>query len=491
MAGDTDLYKALLKVPFKPAETLYEALVCWNFVYYLDGCDNIGQLDTDLIDFYKGEDVTEILRCFFRNVDDNWGWSGTLGPNYNPLTIQCLRATKGISRPLLELRVTRDMPQEVWDAALDAIRAGGGSPSFYNEEGYQNALEQVFPEMPQEDRLRFAGGGCTETMIAGLSNVGSLDAGINVALIFEQVMREVLPTATSFEDFYSAFLSKYRSEALRVLNAVRDSQKLRAEHRPNPMRTLLIDDCIQKGKDYTNGGARYDWSVINLAGMINVLDSLLVIDHLVFKNKMFSGEELLARLDAGENFLSYPDIPRHGTDNEIAGDMACRLSSDLTKPLSEITPYFGGAFLPSSIQFTTYVDAGKGVGATPDGRTAGAPLCDSIGAVHGNDNLGMTALLNSASALCQQNMCGTPVLNIKLDATRVQKSLKPLVLGYFENGGMQMQITCVCREDLLRAKEHPEEYPNLIVRVGGYSEYFTRLSPELQQTIIDRTEYGV
>jgi len=490
-AKDTALYKALLNVPFKPAQTLYEALVSWNFVYYLDGCDDIGQLDADLIDFYKGEDIIEILQCLFRNADANGGWSGTLGPNYNPLTLQCLKAIKGFRRPSLELRVTPNMPDEYWNAAMEAIQAGGGSPSLYNEEGYQTALQRLFPEMPKEDRLRFAGGGCTETMIAGLSNVGSIDAGINVALIFEHVMRTVLPTAASFEEFYSAFLSEYKIETLSVLNAVRDSQKLRAKYRPDPMRTLLIDDCIENGKDFNNGGTRYSWSIVNLAGMINVLDSLLVIDHLVFKNKTLSGKALLAQLDAGETFLGYVDIPRHATDNETANAMARRLSSDLTEPFSEITPYLGGIFMPAAIQNSTYVDAGKNVGATPDGRISGSPLCDSIGAIHKNDKLGITALLNSASALCQQNLCGTPVLNVKLDAAQMHESFKPLVLGYFHNGGLQMQITCVRKEDLLEAQNHPEKYPNLIIRIGGYSEYFTRLSPELQQTVIDRTEYGV
>ena len=197
--ADTELYLALEKVPFNPADTLYEAIVCWNFIYYMDGCDNIGHLDADLIDFYKGEDMTEVFRCLFRNVDANNGWSGALGPNYNALTLQCLRACKGIRRPSLELRVTPDMPQEIWDAAIDAIKAGGGSPSLYNEEAYQSALGKLFPDIPIEDRLRFCGGGCTETMLTGISNVGSLDAGINVALIFERVMREELPKCKTFD----------------------------------------------------------------------------------------------------------------------------------------------------------------------------------------------------------------------------------------------------------------------------------------------------
>ena len=131
------------------------------------------------------------------------------------------------------------------------------------------------------------------------------------------------------------------------------------------------------------------------------------------------------------------------------------------------------------------------IGATPDGRHSGEPLCDSIGAIHGNDKLGITALLSSAASLCQSKMAGTPVMNVRLNAKQVSTALKALVNGYFKKGGMQLQITCVNREDLIDAKKNPQKYPNLIVRIGGYSEYFTRLSSELQQTVIDRTEYGV
>lgn len=485
--GAEKLYRALEKVPFGPAQTLYEALVSWNFIFYMDGCDNIGRMDVDLIDFYRGEDVTDVLHRFFQNVDANNSWSGALGPEYNPLTIQCLRAIKGVRRPSLELRVVPDMPQEVWDAAVSAVSAGGGSPSFYNEPAYQQTLGEYFPEIPKEDLLRFSGGGCTESMLAGISNVGSLDAGINIASIFEGVMRRELPTAESFEQFYDLVIRECTGHIETVLSAISACQELRARVRPQPMRTLLIDDCIAKERDFNDQGARYRWSVVNLAGMINVIDSLLVIRKVVFQDRALSGAGLLSTLDAGETFLTWPNIPRHGNDDTQANEMAARLSTDLCAVFEGKTPYSGGKFLPSSIQFTTYLNAGKIVGPTPDGRTDGAPLCDSIGAIHGNDKNGVTALLNSAAALCQKTMAGTPVLNIRLDVNQTARTLKPLVMSYFASGGMQLQVTCVSREDLLDAQKHPEKYPNLIVRIGGYSEYFRRLPPELQQTVIART----
>ncbi len=157
--ADDKLVSALEKVPFSPAGTLYEALVCWNFIYYLDGCDDPGRLDAGLIDYYNGEDLTALLRAFFTNVDQNNGWTAALGPDYNPLTIQCLQAIKGMRRPSVELRLIEPAPQEVWDAATEAILSGCGQPSFYNELKYQTDLKKKFPFIPQEDLLRFCGGG--------------------------------------------------------------------------------------------------------------------------------------------------------------------------------------------------------------------------------------------------------------------------------------------------------------------------------------------
>ncbi|MDD4774428.1 MAG: glycine radical domain-containing protein, partial [Eubacteriales bacterium] len=155
----------------------------------------------------------------------------------------------------------------------------------------------------------------------------------------------------------------------------------------------------------------------------------------------------------------------------------------------DIKPVGGEAFLPSSIQFTTYADAGRHVGATPDGRRGGDSLCDSIGAVHNRDTAGPTALLNSAARLAQPLAAGTPVMNIRIAKDHVRQALKPLVAGYFKNCGMQLQVTCVSKDEIAEALDNPEAHPNLIVRIGGYSEYFRNLTPELRRSVYERTEY--
>jgi formate C-acetyltransferase len=486
-----DLIAALERVPFKPADNLYQAVVCFNFIYYMDGCDNPGMIDTDLNYFYRGEDITGLLRAYFINIDSNSGWTGALGPICNPLTIQCLHAVKGLRRPSLELRVNASTPDEVWEAAADSVLSGCGQPSFYNEDLYQSALSTAMPGVLKEDLLRFCGGGCTESMLSGISNVGSLDAGINVALIFCDYMNAHLAEAGSYGEFYRGLLDEIHCAVIDVLGDVDRARTARAAFRPHPVRTLFIDDCIDRGLDYNNGGARYSWSVINVAGLINVIDSLLAINNLIFIRHKYSAVEFLRLLNSGDALLfnEFKRCPCFGVDDPDADSTAHDFSDALFGFFHEIKPKYGEAFLPSSIQFVTYADAGKCVGATPDGRRHGEPLCDSIGAVHNRDTAGPTALLISAAHLAQPLAAGTPVMNIRINKSYVKKAIKPLITGYFEKDGMQLQVTCVSKQEIAEALADPEAHGNLVVRIGGYSEYFKNLSPELRQTVYERTEY--
>jgi hypothetical protein len=485
------LISALSRVPFEPARDLYEAVVCRNFIYYIDGCDNPGRLDADLIDFYRGGDFTPLFREFFKNVDDNNGWSSALGPDYNPLTIQCLNAIHGLRRPSLELRVTPDMPDAVWDAAIDALKTGCGQPALYNEDGFQKAMSFYFPAIPEADLKRFNGGGCTETMLAGISNVGSLDAGINLPLIFSAYLRENLGACTDFTRFYNGLLLEIKNETVKTLRILNDFRRRRAEFLPQPVRTLLIDDCVDNGLDFNAGGARYYWSVINFAGLVNVIDSLLVVRELVFDRKEYAAPDFLSALDANEPVFraKAAKCPSFGNDDDRADPLAADFAARVFETLESETPYLGGRFLPSSIQFVTYVNAGRDVPATPDGRKSGDPLADSVGAIAGKDKSGPTALLNSVSKLPLGLAAGTPVLNLKLQKRFLDDNLRKLITVFFSRGGMQAQITCTSRAEIEEAIAHPEKHENLIVRIGGYAEYFNRLSPELKKTVLDRTEY--
>ena len=146
-------------------------------------------------------------------------------------------------------------------------------------------------------------------------------------------------------------------------------------------------------------------------------------------------------------------------------------------------------FLPASIQFNSAALAGKNVGATPDGRRAGEPLCESLGAIYSKDTEGPTALLNSVASLDLKRALGIPVLNFTVNPKINDDIFKALILGYMDKGGIHMQVTCTTREMLLDAYNNPEKYKNLVVRVGGYSEYFNNLSDDLKKLIINRMIY--
>lgn len=163
------------------------------------------------------------------------------------------------------------------------------------------------------------------------------------------------------------------------------------------------------------------------------------------------------------------------------------LSHTIFAMLDTQTTYFGGKFLPSSIQFMSQVDAGKALGATPDGRSAGAPLCDSLAAIFGKDTKGPTALLSSVTSLDLGAALGVPVFNFNIDESWDNDVLKAMILSYMQMGGIQMQLTCISAQELREAYEQPDLHRSLVVRVGGYSEYFYRLSDDLKKMIINRS----
>ena len=491
VSADRKLIAALKKVPLYPAETLYEALVGWNFILYLDNCDNLGCLADGLYPYYKGEDVTDVLRNLFDNLDVNEGYTMALGTDYNPLTMQCLEASKGKRRPMMELFVDETTPEEIWKKAFEVIRSGNGQPAFYNPKVLLQGLRERFPEISEEDVRRFCGGGCTESMLAGLSNVGSLDAGINLLLVLEETMETQLLPAESFEAFYHAYIEAVRKVVDCVTEEICNSRLNRAKYNPLPMRTLLIDDCIEKEKEYNSGGARYGWSIVNFAGLVNVLDSLLVIKDLLFTKGIISKETFMERLKADdEAFLKKLRLHKncHGINGEDADRLAGRLSEDVFSMLTQKEIPFGQGFLAASIQFKSYDYAGGSIGATPDGRRSREPLCDSLGAIFGKDTKGPTAMLLSVAAFDLKSALGIPVLNFDVSPAFSDEVLKGLILGYMQAGGIQMQLSCVSKETLRAAYEKPEDYRNLIVRVGGYSDYYCNLSKTLQLAILERSQ---
>lgn len=509
------LVSALERVPFSPARTFFEAMVAYNFVYYLDDCDNPGRVDLELLPFYESDratglvgygDAVALIRALWRNVDANDGWNAAVGgsdasggPCYSPLTAACVEAAKGLRRPNLQLHVRPDMPEALWDAAFLTIASGCGTPALYNDLAFREGLDRAGLGVRAEDHPYRNGGGCTETMVHGRSNVGSLDAGLNLPLLLCETLEERLAGSASFDELLDAFRHRITGAIEEVTSQVSEEQEARARLRPQPVRSLLVRDCIERGRDFTAGGARYTWSVVNVCGLADVADSLAAIEEVVYTRREqtagaildvlradFAGSEALRRRLAA--------CPHYGNGHPRVDALAAQIAEHTFGQLAKRRPWRGGCFLASCLMFTTYVGAGCSVGATPDGRRAREPISDSAGPHQGRDTCGPTAMLASVATLPQILAPGTLVVNLRLDpgcfATPDQRDkVRALVESYFRLGGMQLQVTCVDRDVLRDALEHPERHEGLIVRIGGFSEYWSRLSPELRRSVLERTEH--
>jgi len=505
----------------EPATSFLEGLLAVNFTWMLDFCDSIGRFDQVLgplfdADLAAGQLDVPLMR---RLLDEVWqgferlnGWNLQLGgrtpagdDGCNALTMECLEACRRnkLRRPNVALRLTADTPPRVVRTALEVLGEGSGRPALYHDDLYIEALLAADLGLSPEDAREIGFGGCTETMIAGLSNVGSLEGEINLASALERALRRPeAPSWTAIGQVVEAVndeitqateeLVRQHNEALAARFAVGD---------PKLPRTLFTRDCVANGRSFEAGGARYNWAIVSYQGLANVIDSLAAMEQVVFGEQAADMAELIAAL--ADNFEGHEPLrlrlagaSRFGNDDERVDELGRQVAEHAWRCLRAHRTPRGGRYLPSCILFATYGAAGARVGATPDGRLAGTPLNDSVGPVAGRDTHGPTAMLSSVARLPLALAIGTPVLNVRVQRSLFESdaglaALAALVRGYFERGGPQIQLTVVDRATLIAAQTEPEQYADLIVRIGGYSEYFTRLGRDLQDTVIARTEHGV
>jgi formate C-acetyltransferase len=518
-----------------PADSFLEGLLAVNFAWMLDGCDSIGRLDQVLGPLFERDAASGRLDLALarRLLDELWdsferlnGWNLQLGgytpdgrDGCNALTLECLAACgrNRFRRPNVAFRITRRTPDSAVEEALRALAQGSGRPALYNDDAYVETLRQLDLGLTEEDAREIGFGGCTETMIAGLSNVGSLEGEINLAKALELALHDGFdpvarmqagPHTGPLAEFasFEAFVAAVKRQIQFVTDAfvARTNGELRrrfGEGDPKLARTLFTRDCVARRKSFEAGGARYNWSVVSYQGIANLIDGLAAVRRCVFEERSVAADELVAALAA--NFEGREPLrqrllaaPKFGNDDPAVDELGREIVEFAWRTLYEHQPPRGGRYLASCILFTTYGWAGKPVGALPDGRKAGEPLVDSAGPVAGRDTRGPTAMLRSVARLPQRLAIGTPVLNVRFlrrafEEPASRRALVSMIRGYFAQGGLQIQLSVVSREDMLDAQRHPERHQNLLVRIGGFSEYFVKLDAGLQATVLARTEHGV
>jgi formate C-acetyltransferase len=539
-------------VPANAPRDLWEAIQMYWFVHLgtiteLNGWDamNPGHFDQHLKPFYEKEiadgtltreEAKELLSCFWIKVNNHpappkVGITAKESGTYNDFTNINIGGVKrdgsdGVSeisyimleiieelhilQPGNSVHISSKTPERFLKEACKVIRQGHGYPSVFNNDIYiQEMLRQG---KSLEDAREGGCSGCIEVGAFG-KEAYILTGYLNVPKIFEITLNNGMDPLTgkrtgittgnprdfkSYKDLYNAFLKQLNfiiDQKIVVSNYI---DSMFAKYSPATFLSVVINDCISKGKDYYNGGPRYNTNYIQCTGLGTVTDSLSTLKKHVFEEKTFSMDTILnAVLNnfEGEEVLRQTIVnktPFFGNDNNYADDIALQVYNDLFKAIDGKPNIKGGSYHLNMLSTTCHVYFGKVMGATPNGRLANKSISDGTSPSHGCDVNGPSAVIRSLTKLDHVKSGGT-LLNqrflpslLKRDKDLVK--LSNLIRSYFALGGHHIQFNIVDTATLYAAQENPEDYKDLLVRMAGYSDYFNDMNADLQQEVIDRTE---
>ena len=522
------------RVPAQPPTSFWEACQCAWFSFYLVP-DAPGRVDQYLYPWYAqdvqrgalsrelAKELLADLWCkYFESVGGTSGVSAhnhmTLGGVHsdgrdasNALTYLCLEVMEDVQlfRPQVGLRWNRQTPPPLLKQAVRTLRAGTGNPDFCSDEQIVPALARVGVRL--EDARDFSLSGCHEVIVTGCAQMGSVEGFINMPKILrmtlglEPALQQGVDLAAldSYDALWDGVLGSMERVARQAHAAATLRDRVEAEHPGGQLEVSLVTrDCIENARGYTQGGARYNFCNWNVIGVANMVDALAAIRWWVYEQRTWRLDDLVSILAAdweGHESLRREILggPLHfGNDEPEVDAIAGSLIASLDEAMKRRRPFRGGEYILGTTAGgeNMHIEFGRMTGATPDGRKAGSPLADSLGAAQGRDRHGVTALLNSVAGLPHQLLPTATTLNVKLDPALLDSeagldSIAALIEAHFRSGGQQLQFNMVSREMLLDAKRHPEQYPNLMVRVAGYSAPFTSLWGDLQDEIIARTAH--
>ena len=299
----------------------------------------------------------------------------------------------------------------------------------------------------------------------------------------------------------AAYRSHHSGAVRQAVIAMNTHQATRRYNGGFPLLSCFVNDCIARGADIDHGGARHNWIEPNFVGLSNLVDSLAAIRQFVYQEERVTMDELVRAMR--DNFEGREDLrlmllhraPKYGNDDPTVDALATEMAAYIRDEVSCYTTTLGGPFLSGFFCWIKHVDLGRATAASADGRRAGFPLAAGSGPAQGRERLGPTAAVLSSTTWDHAPHLGGIAVNLKFsrprDASAFQQRLLDVVETYLQRGGFEVQVNVVDRETLLAAREHPEQYRDLVVRIGGYSDYFVGLSEEMQEEIILRTEHAL
>ncbi len=540
-------------VPAKAPRNFWEALQMYWFVHLsviseLNTWDSFcpGRLDQHLYPFYKKgiedgslniEKAKELLQLFWIKFNNqpappkvgvtlkesgtytdfatinNGGLKRDGSDGVNAVTYIILDVIEEMRllQPGSNIQLSKKNPDKFLKRALKIIETGFGQPSIFNADA---VIEEMLRTGKSIEDARDGGtSGCVETGAFG-KEAYILTGYFNLVKVLEITLNNGIDPRTgkklgietgeskdfkSYNELFEAYKKQLRHFIDIKIRGNNVMEKLYIDNMPCPFLSIIIDDCIKKGKNYNAGGARYNTRYLQGVGIGTLTDSLAAIKKHVFDDKRLTMDELLNILN--KNFEGKEDIrqlflnktPKYGNDDDYADNIMKEAFNAYYEEVNGRPTVCGGSYRIDMLPTTCHVYFGEVTGATPDGRLAGLPQSEGISPVQGADRLGPTGVIKSAGKMDHLKTGGT-LLNQKFSPSVVgnEDSLEKwakLVRSYFKMDGHHIQFNVVDAKTLKDAQKNPENYRDLIVRVAGYSDYFNDLGEALQNEIIARTEH--
>ena len=540
-------------IPGNAPQTFWEALQHYWFVHLgviteLNPWDafNPGRLDQHLYPFYQKEmtagtltreKAKELLCAFWIKFNNHPAppKTGVTAKESNTYTDFALINLGGVTKdnrdgvneltylildvieemrllqPSSMVQLSKKNPDRFIKRALKIVKTGFGQPSVFNTDAIVQELVRQGKRV--EDARQGGASGCVEAGAFG-KEAYFLTGYFNLPKVLEITLNNGVDPRTgktigiatgeaedfeSFEQCFDAWRRQLKHFIDIKIMGNNIIEQINARHMPVPFLSLVIDDCIKNGMDYNAGGARYNTSYIQGVGLGTLTDALSALKHHVFERQTVSMTELLDALKNdfdGFDRLHYQlkeETPKYGNDDDRADDILQMVFEAYYDSINGRPNTRGGHHRVNLLPTTCHVYFGNVIGALPDGRKGGVPLSEGISPVQGADRNGPTAVAKSAAKIDHIRTGGT-LLNQKFlpqvlaDDTGITK-LAHLVRAYFKMDGHHIQFNVVDRQTLEKAKQYPDDYRDLIVRVAGYSDYFVDLTEELQDEIIQRTAH--
>ena len=536
------------KVPQYPAESFREAMQSFWFTFLMalpSPTTSAGRFDQYMYPYYKKDvdagkitddevlELLEIMKCKVMKINRvsgkanraknagmakwyNWTLGGVKADGTdatNELTYLLLEASKDTGLPhfTVTLRVHENTPPELLKKALEVVRTGIGMPAFVGDNSYINFF--TGNGMTLEDARDYCMTGCVDGNVPYRSRTQVVTFFI-IAQAFDIFMHNGFCRFTkenvgietgdvtkmeTFEEFYAAFKKQFKY--LLSMAAERNNVELIIQRDlfPDPFRSALMENGVRDGKDLLDKQfAIENCSCLGAVGGVNTGDALCAVKQLVFEQKKYTMAELLTALDADWN--GYEDMradfikaPKYGNNIDEPDRLVAEVYQLFAESCAENSTSYGGHVTANAISISAHQPGGACTGATPDGRKGGDILADaSLSPDHGKDVSGPIAVFQSAMKVNQDAYQGT-LMNMKVHPTAIKTDADLMKLGsmiktYLTHGGKHVQFNVVDRAEMEDAKVNPDDHSELIVRVAGYSAYFTRLPGSIQDEVINRSE---